>query len=259
MKADAALIRRIEQSEAENLSRCLGPAPAEYRRIAGGVAGFRGDGDFCTQTVAIGVDGAMTEADWRTLDEFYAGKCTAYEFKLSPLSDAADRRRIVLRATDITEFETILVRSLADVPALADVVIEPIPTDMYRAYMDRAAAWFFPGMDHAALGDSIYASIVASEASLFGIRDGDQWVAGAALTIANGVAWLTGGAVDPEYRRRGYHRALIAYRLREAARRGADIAAQGALAGSVSQTNAQSNGFSIAFTRTSYLLPGEPA
>jgi ribosomal protein S18 acetylase RimI-like enzyme len=88
------------------------------------------------------------------------------------------------------------------------------------------------------------AQVSAAAASALFVARLDNAVAGVgALGIAGDLAFLYSGAVLPEFRRRGVHRALLAARLAYAARRGAARAAMKALAASPSERSALRAGF----------------
>jgi hypothetical protein len=90
--------------------------------------------------------------------------------------------------------------------------------------------------------------------------DGAQPVAGAALYLREGTAWLGVGATDPTYRRRGAHGALMARRIADAVAAGSTVIATEtgvAVPGepSPSYANMLRCGFEVAYLRDNY-VPG---
>jgi GNAT superfamily N-acetyltransferase len=77
------------------------------------------------------------------------------------------------------------------------------------------------------------------------------------LFIYDEVAILAGASTVREGRRKGAQSALLDARLRFAAEKGCRLAMMGAAPGSVSQRNAEKNGFRIAYTRTKWQLTGK--
>ena len=74
----------------------------------------------------------------------------------------------------------------------------------------------------------------------------------AALNMHDGVALLAGASTLPEFRGRGAQSLLLRARLSHALVSGCDVAMMAALPGSTSQTNAERQGFRIAYTRTKW-------
>jgi GNAT superfamily N-acetyltransferase len=80
-------------------------------------------------------------------------------------------------------------------------------------------------------------------------------VATGAVALHGGVALLAGASTLPAWRGRGAQTALLAARLAFAAERGCDLAMMGAAPGSTSQTNAERQGFRVAYTRIKWHRP----
>jgi len=72
---------------------------------------------------------------------------------------------------------------------------------------------------------------------------------GASMREFDGVAQLCGAATLPAFRRRGVQTALLDARLRDAARRGCDLAVVTTAPGSTSQQNAERRGFALLYAR----------
>jgi GNAT superfamily N-acetyltransferase len=90
-----------------------------------------------------------------------------------------------------------------------------------------------------------------------GLCDGEP--AGAAvLSLADGDAYLADSAVDPKWRRRGVHRALLDRRCADAAAAGAAVVFSGADYLSVSSHNMLRKGLALLFTRAIWTAAGAP-
>lgn len=249
-----SVIRTLEVSEALILEESARAARRETLRVAGGVAAFCGAGDVLTQTLGVGLE-PMTSEDWRQLDRLYRGRTEVFEYKLSPLAHPETRQLVAKAAVDVPEFETILVHSLNSILDVeSEWAIDRLRPDEVGAYVRRSMHWFFGDSPPPGFEKTIGASISAGGRTTYVVRDGGEIVAGAGLSIGNDFGWLNGGAVDPRYRGRGIHRALIAHRLSKCREQGLSAAAQGALPGSISQVNAQRQGFQIAFSRPTLLV-----
>ncbi len=252
------LIRRIERSEAGRVASSAKAFGGDVVQVAGGVASFCGEGNVMTQCVGVGSDGEPSKADIERIAAHYRGRCSVFEFKLSTVSAHRLRKWVVRRAKSLPEFETLLVRSLSDfVPSEVALELREVTPEDALAYAERSASRFFTGDAPPGLVEVIAASCVGPDVRSYEAYVDGKPAAGCSLGFADGIAWLGGAAVDPEYRGRGIHRQMQAYRLATAKEMGFELACQGALAGSLSQQNAQRIGFDIAFTRPTFLI--EPA
>lgn len=249
------LIQRLERSETTRLARAVSAGRGDALELAGGVAAFCGEGHVFTQCVGIGEDRGLADDDWQVLMGHYSGRCSKFEFKLSPIAHPETVRRVVAAAFDVAEFEAILARTPNNDPTDSpSVVIEELPTADVREYVLASEPWFFPGGAAPGTVDGIADSYQVPGSHCFVIRSSGEIVAGASLMVSEGIGWFCGGGVHPDHRRRGLHRALISHRLRVAAEIGLDLVAQGALPASESMRNAQRNGFAHVYTLTSYWI-----
>ena len=77
-------------------------------------------------------------------------------------------------------------------------------------------------------------------------------VAAASLHTHHALGWMRAGSVLPAHRGRGLQRAMLAFRAREALRRGCDLVGASAIEGGVSARNLEAMGFRRIGTRRSY-------
>lgn len=252
------LIATVERSEAARLLKTAEACGGDVLQIAGGVAAFCGDGSPMTQVCAVGIGCDVSEADLSEINGLFAGRARQYEFKLSVLANLSLRDRIVRRARSLPEFETILVIDLSKhEPQPVAFEFRQIEAEGARAYAARSVARFFSGEPGPPGLEDVIASSCTREGSVsFEVYIDGVPVAGCGLGLCEGIAWLQGAATDPEYRNRGLHKAMQAFRMNVAREHGYKVMAQGALPGSPSQLNAQRSGMQVAFTRpTFYIAP----
>lgn len=252
------LIALIERSEALRLKSSALASGGEVLEIAGGIAAFCGDGSPSTQVVAVGIRHNVTDQDLDTIANFYHGRATQYEFKLSTLTEISLRDKVVQRAHSLPEFETILVCDLTTfAPKPIVVEVRPIDSGDTLEYAKRAVSRFHSGgAVPPGLVELIAASCLAGGSLGYEVWMDGRPVAGCGLGLGEHIAWLQGAATEPEYRGRGLHKAMQNFRMKVAKDHGYNVIAQGALPGSQSQINAQKSGMQIAFTRpTFYLAP----
>jgi hypothetical protein len=86
---------------------------------------------------------------------------------------------------------------------------------------------------------------------------GEEPVATAVLRCDDGVALFGGASTVPHARNQGAHRVLFEARMAAAIANGCDLGMMCALPGSVSQRNAERQGFRIAYTRTKWQLASD--
>jgi len=78
---------------------------------------------------------------------------------------------------------------------------------------------------------------------------GAEPIGGAALSFADGVAFVNGSGVRPSFRRRGAQGALIRARLDRARELGCDLACSSTLPGTASRRNMERHGFHVAYPK----------
>lgn len=261
--------RRIEHAEAELIGAAVG---ASTRRGAdgfvlplfGGVAAFGEPGAPFNKVVGLGFAGVPTAADIDAVERAYAAHGSPTPVELSTLADPQIAELLGGRGYRVVAFEDVLGRKLGDtvddVPAgievrparedeldaWVDVVVEgfahpdgvgvPSPEEFPRDVVERAER------DFAAAGVTPYVAVV----------DGDI-AGGGSMRVTDGVAQLTGAATAPRHRRRGVQGALLAARLRDGVRAGADVAVVTTSPGSLSQRNVQRRGFHLLYTRAIFV------
>jgi GNAT superfamily N-acetyltransferase len=249
------LIRKLEYFEASRVELSAGIFGGDVLKVGGGIAAFCGDGNVATQAVGVGVGHPITRSDFDAILAHYAGRCKQFEFKLSVIAPLDLREWVVQRALSLPEFEGVLIQDIsALVPLGVDMDIRLVGPDQAREYAERTSRWFFPDAESPGLVELIEKVCVGKSTRSFLVFMDDKPVAGCSFGFQDGVGSLGGAAVDPDYRGRGIHKAMQAHRMALAKSLGCKIVTQGALAGSISQQNAQKSGFQIAYTRPTFMV-----
>ncbi|MCW5941280.1 MAG: GNAT family N-acetyltransferase [Fimbriimonadaceae bacterium] len=259
MLVTSDLIARLARSNAVWLARAVRAAGGDVLEIAGGTAAFCGAGNVLTQAVGIGIERDPSDQEWENLLAHFRGRCERFELAVSPLAKEGFRRRAVQVADDVSEFGTVLVRETdGPIPDSPSVSVEELPKEEARAFVALSAPWFFPDGAPPGFEDTIVAASSIEGSHTFVVRVAGDIVAGATLVACDGIGRFMGGGVAPAHRGRGYHRALIAHRIRVARDLGLPLVSQGAEPGTVSQLNAQRNGFSIAAIEPVFWVRPQP-
>ena len=211
-----------------------------------------------------GVEGPVTPAELDAVEAFFAERDTSAAISLSPLADESLVVMLGVRGWLVTDFENVLVRSLAggeDALALPEpdsgvsVRAADSPADCQlwaRLSADAFSAPDEPSAEVVRLGRA--AAARDDMTLLLGALDSADAGAGA-LWVDGALGWMLGDATLPEHRGRGVQSALLAERTRLAARVGCELAVTEARPGSTSQRNMERLGYSVVYTRVEMIAP----
>ncbi len=265
--ADLSLARRLERAEAstnaafvEARSTLQPSSGAVWRDVSGTYAMFDGVASPLTQTFGLGMFAAPSDDDFEALETFFTKRGADVCHEVAPLADPAILAQLSSRGYVPIEHTTVLYRPLAHEPVAE--LSTPSALTMRCMGVDTLDAWAktsaegwgespeLPAFMHefgTIIGRSRGVSCFVAE------LDG-RMIATGALAMHDGVALLAGASTNPTFRRRGAQTALLQARLSFAAEHGCDLAMMGAAPGSTSQTNAERQGFRIAYTRLKWRL-----
>jgi GNAT superfamily N-acetyltransferase len=268
LHADLTLARRLEEAEsaisAEYAMACVPASPTDtpfVLPVAGGRAVFAGVGGVLTEAKALGMHGPVSDDELDRLEDVFFSRGATSKVVVCPLADSSLSAGLAKRGYRLVEFETILVRSLADLTDLPEpspeVAIRSITAGETELYADVVAtAFLHPEPVTPEFRDLCRAPLRASGITSWIASIGGEPAGGGSLLIRDGLALLAGAATLPDYRRRGIQTALTFTRLNLARDRGCELAMQGAAPGSTSQRTAERLGFRVAYTKA--VLVREP-
>jgi len=253
------LARRLEAAEALNGVECaeahqqLNPElGATVLEVGGGFAIFVGAESPLTHAVGLGMHGEVRARDMDRLEEFYRTRGATPGIELCPLASASLVDLLANRGYRVTEFNNVLVRSLAGAefaPAATSVRLACAGEEYLwastvgRGFLEKdelttaevdvgKAIWHMPG-------SLCYLAFVAGHAAAAG-----------AMALRSGLATLFADSTMLGFRGAGLQSDLIRERLRTAVVEGCGLATAATLPGSVSQRNYERNGFHVAYTKT---------
>ena len=267
--ADTALAQRLEQVAAIDLGgyvdagRVSGIYPeATTLRVGGGTAAFISPDNVVNGSVGLGMAGPVAVEEIDRLVEFFELRGAVPIVEVCPLADPTLLEALARRDFRLSAFEAELYQPL---PApkqrrpAPGVRVRAAKTKAERATWAELAARGF-GDDKPAEADRLVSRTVSSRMDalhFIGYLDGEPAGTGM-LYIAEGVARFGGDATLPAMRGRGVQSAVLAARLRVAARAGCDLAVIGASPGSTSQRNQERAGFRVAYTRATFVRTAQP-
>ncbi len=264
---DAALSRELEGAEAAasrefcaTAAKLYPGSPIRVIDCAGGCGLHYGPADPLNAVKGVGLNGPVPVAEWDALESAFREAGSPVIVDLSPFANEAFVALLASRGYTIGSFETVLCRRLDDGSSLPP---ESLPTGISIEQLAAANApeWTrVVGMGFANGGEPMKFAVdfglvrqhLKHSITLLATVDGVP-AGGAGMSISGPVAHLAGGAVLPQFRRRGIQQELNAARLRIARERGCIWAKVDTQGGSASYRNAVRAGFQVAYTRPQML------
>jgi ribosomal protein S18 acetylase RimI-like enzyme len=288
ISCDASLAAALEGAEAEicrafcNAAAVTHPG-SNIRSIeaAGGVGLFYGPSDPLNSIKGAGFDTDFDKAKWLELESAFHTTGSPVVIDLCPLAGDPFLSMLADRGYRTAAFETVTVCSLEADHAIEGASHDPAISVFFVAPSDTVgtAAWnrvlnvgFADGgepIKFAVDFARVRAHLAATEATpstfmLLATVNGTP-AGGAALSFGSAtarqpgqpmprIAFMSGAAVLPEFRRRGIQSALTAARLALAREHRCDYATLCVRGGSASHRNAARAGFQVAYTRPQTVL-----
>jgi hypothetical protein len=250
--ADLELARRLESADAAISRACIeGHPDTAILETQGALAVFAGAQSPLTQTIGLGLQGSVSEAEIDRLESFFRSRGARVSIDLCPLADPGLLETLSVRGYRPAEFNNVVIRRLADAefqPAERARRILPEETELWCRTVGLG---FFEqpelSEDEMDIGRAVCSMAGAQCYLAFG-GDGEA-CAGAAMKVRHGLATLFADSTETRCRRRGLQRDLISVRLKEAHAGSCDLATASVSPGSVSQRNYERAGFQVAYTK----------
>ena len=242
MFSDTALARRIEGGEALNSAGC-----GESIAVCGGFATFAGAGSPLTHAIGLGMNGAVSAAEFDRMEAFFRSRGVPVNLDYCPHADFSLVEHLGVRGYRIVECNNVLAGPIAggydSRVRIAGGTEEPLWTrTMLRG--------FFGDRELSALEMDLGRRLLGLECATgwFGMLDGNPVSAGA-MNVRGRLALLFADSTLESARGRGLHLATIRARLKHAATLGCDLATASTAPGSVSQRNYERAGFRVVYTK----------
>ncbi len=255
--AASAEIYRATALAIERVDPTLAPALAP---IGTGAALYCGDGSPLTQVGRLAVGAKAHEKELDTVEEFYSGRTSRWEYVVTPFSDPDLVAMVVRRGWTAVQYENVLFRSLGGAlpaPPATDVEVSVVGLHDRDTWAEVSTTAFF-GDDVPAAMANLGPVISATEGAVgFLARIDGLPAAAATLLVLGDIVYLGGAATLPAFRNRGAQSALLAARLAYARSRGCDLAVCESVPESQSQRNQERAGFHVAFTKMVMTRPAD--
>jgi hypothetical protein len=259
--ADAALARRLESlvcfewRHFADLARSLWPDKGiAHLEVAGGVALWLGEGGLLNVIAGMAMEGPVTEADLRGVEDFYARRGATPMLATCPFADPSLLVLLGVRGWRLTEIENVLALEVGAIPAPPvslppGIEVRVCATQAERELFGRMTALGFsddaePGRAHRDLGEMM--AVDPDQVLVLAWADGLPAGTGS-MKIAGGVAWLSADSTLPGFRGRGIQQAIQHHRLRLACEAGCALVVTEATPGSGSQRNMERLGFRVVY------------
>lgn len=267
---DLATALRIDRAEAR-LSVAIAESAASPRlhlvhALAGGAAVLVRPGSPINKIIGAGFEGELDADILAEIEGRWRGHGEPVRVELASLASTAAAAQLGARGYRLLGFEHVMVRPIG--PADADREPE-IPV------VEGDAAWFDTIVDGFAVADGSGAPVDAHDRAAieavmrdfaaaegfrrYGARMAGASVGAATMRLDDGLALLCGATTLASARRRGVQAALLTARLRDASRAGCSLAVVTTAPGSLSQRNAERQGFALAYVRAILVLPSADA
>jgi hypothetical protein len=246
--------RNIERGAIDGCRACVTAARdvapqvnADTLEIAGGIAGFAGEGSPLSEACGIGVFDDVTPDDVARLTQFYVERATVPRVLVSPLCSLALTDELARAGYRPVEYQNVFLREIAG----DDERDERIAVAQDHSMWGHASASGFLGRE--AEGDeALIGTIIARAATMIPLeaRVDGAVVATAAMDVRGEIAGLHGASTMPSARRQGWQGIFIRDRAARARELGARYVYGVAGIGSASERNFRRAGFDVLYTRT---------
>lgn len=222
--------------------------------IGGGHAIYMGETSPLTQVLGFGLHEAVSLSEIEEIEDFYYSRNTPVNIELSPLIEPSLLELLANRGYKLIELSNLLVKELDTNLLLVnnkpDIEIEITPKDKAEVWAKTIAKGFSEFPEITGMLEDIW---------LTGFQVPDNYyllakvcgvpAGGGGLSIHKGVASFSGASTLPEFRKLGIQTMLLQRRLNLAIEQNCDLATISTLPGTISQRNAERQGFQVAYTR----------
>ena len=256
---DEGLVRRLEASAVSTTMQVVNALcavddahPAAAQQMFGGAAIAMGADRYVNRALGVTLD-ERSPADIDAIEQFFAERALPAAVEVSSWAPASTIAELTRRGFQPAWFRSMFTMSptVRHAPMAPDVLVEAVDDTNIDAWIDTYAVGFgvADGLPRAINDEIALATRVCPDARLvLATVDGKPAGCGA-VHVAEGVAWLGGGATMPAFRRHGVQATLVAHRLRMATELGCDIAAATAVPSGASARNLVRLGWQLVQTQ----------
>ena len=260
-RSPAALARRIERAEAEQLARTGPPGPAAAREVAGGLAVLKTRGSPFSMALAMGLDGPVSAEDVDEVEDHLGQAGAGVQVLVAAPADPSLAAELARRGYRLERFHQVWWRPPLPLPLplsgpSAELEVRPILAREESAWAHAFALAFVGRPPASPAAAAALRGMIRAEGNVcFAALERGEVVAVAIASVHGGGATLSGAGVVPHHRGRGLQGALVRARLGWAAERGCDLAASVTDPGTASQRTLERAGFRCGYPRAVMVRP----
>jgi hypothetical protein len=261
--SDIELARRVEEANAitnakyaEAHAQLYPDSDASVLAIGGGQAIYMGPTSPLTQVLGFGLHNSITLSEIEEIENFYFSKNTPVNIELCPLVETCLLENLANRNYKLIEVSNVLVKQLGKnilpISAIPNIKIEKISQNKAKIWVNVMSKGFSEFPEAAGMLENMWLTgfEVPNNHYFLASTNADEIPAGAAsISIYNGVASLCGASTLPEFRKLGIQTTLLQHRFNLAIEQNCDLATISTLPGTISQRNAERQGFQVIYTR----------
>jgi GNAT superfamily N-acetyltransferase len=263
-EVDRALAGRLEAAHgwcisqyAASLALLRPQIGATTLRVGDGVAIFAGRSAF-SFAVGLGMAVPVGESTIDQVESFFTERQVPVRIDVTPFSDPSLSKILARRGYRISEITSVFVIDVRSVhPGWEigpDVELRSAHNGDVPSWVDLLAQSFYvsdPGAHIRANMEALFAA--SGVLNTVALVDGRvAGVSAGMIAPQAGISTLYGSAVLPEFRGRGLHRAMLAYRLRALRDAGGELAMVTCTPGSTSERNLRRHGFVYCYEKATY-------
>lgn len=221
--------------------------------VADGYAVFQGPGAMGSFARELGTTRAISANELGVLEQFFADRRCPVRVWVSGRTHSSVREMLRGRGYVSSSHFLNWFRSLESDPISCeqrDLDVLPVAENLYNRWVQTVAAGFFednrsvsPTRLPTSFVDCFFALGCAPDDHAFLVRKHGEFVGGAVLNLANGIAMLRTASTRFAHRNAGVHQALLAMRLNYARAKGARIAVSQTMISGPSAHNLRKLGF----------------
>jgi ribosomal protein S18 acetylase RimI-like enzyme len=222
--------------------------------LRAGMAIFAGAGSPFTQGMAMGLRGLVQAHELDAIEtRLTPSGAGSRQIEVCAFSDPSLHELLAARGYRAKEWQLVWTRDVPEAPlgspgrVLTVRRVQPGQEKLY-CRVALAGALETEEVPRAAI-DLILPMAFADGYELYLAWLGDEAIGGAMLSVTDSIAFLTGSAVRPAFRRRGAHGALIRARLERARELGLSSSYCSTMPGTASCRNMARHGFSVGYPK----------
>ena len=251
----------IADIDARRLSMVLQDLAIHHGAIDTGTMAWDGEGSWANYAAGLGLSGPIDGDCLDELVDFYQTHDATPKIRVTPYQDPSVIGHLAKRGFTVYDVETVLARDVDEETSL-DVAnrlhfrqVDPSKPEDVTAFMGAHIDGFYEDSSPSPAMRKIMERMISMDpVTLWLVTYNDEVLASGGLETYDEAGVLICGSVLPKHRNQGLHRALIAYRTNEAAKRGLSYVTIGSAPAATTERNALHAGFTPAYTELGFEL-----